>query len=189
MGITMPKKRNVSKRDGEMKRKTEERTKGSLLSPVITDMLSTQPIDELDMKLLTILQENGRMSNIDIAEKMQMSEATIRRRINSLIERDLIRGFSALLNHKKLGHGLKASIYVKVKKDDLDEVVKMLNDCGRACNIHQVMGKYNIHSELLFQSILELQEFIDDLSLSDHVEDMEYHIVTKSYKVCPWTGI
>ena len=172
-----------------MKKKQEESASNTLLSPVISDMLSTPPIDELDMKLLTILQKNGRMSNIDIAEEMQMSEATIRRRINTLMERDLIRGFAALLNHKKLGHGLKASIYAKVKKEDLDEVVKILNNCGKACNIHQVMGKYNIHSELLFQSILELQEFVDDLSLSDHIEEMEYHIVTKSYKKCPWTGI
>lgn len=185
----MPKKKKVSKRSGAGKKKQEKISNNNMLSPVISDMLSTPPIDELDMQLLSILQKNGRMSNIDIAEKMQMSEATIRRRINTLTERNLIRSFSALLNHKKLGNGLKASIYAKVKKEDLEHVVKMLNECGKACNIHQVMGKYNLHSELLFKSILELQEFVDDLSLSEYIEDMEYHIVTKSYKQCPWTGI
>jgi len=185
----MPKKKKNAKKGGAGKNKREKAVNNNLLSPVISDMLSTPPIDELDMQLLSILQKNGRMSNIDIAEKMHMSEATIRRRINTLKERNLIRGFAALLNHEKLGNGLKASIYAKVKKDDLEHVVKKLNDCGKACNIHQVMGKYNLHSELLFKNILELQEFVDDLSLSEHIEDMEYHIVTKSYKQCPWTGI
>ncbi|UCF07595.1 MAG: Lrp/AsnC family transcriptional regulator [Thermoplasmata archaeon] len=178
-----PKKREA------VKGKPKKNIQHSRAFPITSDAFNLQPIDEVDMKLLQIIQENGRMPNIEIAERMGMSEGTVRRRVNNLIERDLIRGFAALLNHKKLGSGLKTLVYAKVKKDDLENVVDIIELSGKACSIHQVMGKYNLSCDLLFKNILEVQEFVDTLSLSGQVEEIEYHIVTKSYKECPWTGI
>ncbi len=53
----------------------------------------------------------------------------------------------------------------------------------------QVIGDYNLFCELIFNNILELQEFTDKLSQMDEVEGMDYYIVTKSFKSCPWSGL
>jgi DNA-binding Lrp family transcriptional regulator len=166
-----------------------EPEKEKITHGTLPELLGKTPVDNTDMELLKILQHNGRMSNIELAEKLNMSEATVRRRINNLVSMDLIRGFSALLNYKKLGNGVKASIYVKVKKDSMEKVANKLGKSGNVCTVYQVIGNYNLYSELFFGDLLELQVFMDEMSQTESIEQMEYHIVTKTYKPCPWSGI
>ncbi len=129
------------------------------------------------------------MTNIELAEKLDMSEATVRRRINNLVERGFIRAFSALLDYKRMGNAVKANVLAKVDKEHLEEVANSLKKYRNVHMICQVIGNYNLFCELIFSNILELQEFTDKLSNNDHVEQMDYYIVTKSFKPCPWSGL
>ena len=156
---------------------------------MISELLNQPPIDNKDMKLLRLLQKNARMTNIEIAEKLSMSEATVRRRINNLVDRGFIRGFSALLDFKKMGNAVKVNVLAKVNKDDLETVANSLKKSKNVHIICQTMGNYNLYCELFFNNILELQEFTDKLSHNESVDGIEYYIVTKSFKPCPWSGI
>ncbi len=157
--------------------------------PLFSELLDQPPIDKTDMRLLQLLQKNARMTNIDIAEKLNTSEATVRRRINNLVGRGYIRSFSALLDYKLMGNAVKANVLAKVKKDKLEDIAKDLKKYKNVHMLCQVIGDYNLFCELIFNNILELQEFTDRLSQMDEVEGMDYYIVTKSFKSCPWSGL
>lgn len=150
---------------------------------------SGYPLDETDRELINLLMNNGRTSNIELASALNVSEATVRRRIDHLLEKGIIRGFSALLDNKKLGNTLKASIHLKVSSKALSKVASHLVESNYSCTVYRVIGKYNLYSEMLFRDIHDFQHYLDELSEDEAIEDIEYHIVTHSFKPCPWSGI
>ncbi len=150
---------------------------------------SRKSIDDTDRRLINILVQNGRMSNIEIAEKLGTSEATVRRRIDNLLQNGVIRGFAALLDYKKLGNTLKANIHLKVNISALGEVASFLSKSAHSCGVYRVIGKYNLYTEIIFENIQAFQAYIDNLSSMDKIENFDFHIVTHSFKACPWTGI
>ena len=71
-------------------------------------------LDEIDFKLLTLLQEDGRTSQHDLAESVGLSSPATGERLRKLEERGIIRGFTAVLDHKLLGHDVTAFISVGI---------------------------------------------------------------------------
>lgn len=73
-------------------------------------------LDAVDRRILAILQENGRASNQEIAERVNLSPSPCLRRIRRLEEIGAIRGYVALLDAQKLGLGLLAYVNVRLEK-------------------------------------------------------------------------
>ncbi len=72
-------------------------------------------LDETDIRILKLLQENARLTNKEIAEKLHKTATPIFRRIKRLEEEGFIRKYVAILDHKKIDRGLMAFIHVQVK--------------------------------------------------------------------------
>lgn len=73
-------------------------------------------LDKTDRKILAILQMDGRLSNQEIAERVNLSPSPCLRRIKRLEEAGVIRQYVALLAPEKLGLGLQAYINVRLEK-------------------------------------------------------------------------
>jgi Lrp/AsnC family leucine-responsive transcriptional regulator len=71
-------------------------------------------LDEIDLKLLALLQEDGRMSQHDLAEAVGLSSPATGERLRKLEERGVIRGFTAILDPKLLGQDVTAFIAVGI---------------------------------------------------------------------------
>lgn len=145
-------------------------------------------IDPLDARLMEILRYQGRRSNIELAAMLNTSESTVRRRINDLTRRGLIRGFSALLDYTKLGHFLRGNLYVLVDEKNCDELATKLAAMDLSCGVYKVMGEYNLAAEILFRDMRELQNLMDSISKSDGVKKVGYLLATVPYKACAWFG-
>lgn len=73
-------------------------------------------LDAIDRRILAILQENGRLSNQEIAERVNLSPSPCLRRIRRLEETGVITGYVALLDPQKLGLDLLAYVSVRLEK-------------------------------------------------------------------------
>jgi len=73
-------------------------------------------LDRTDLRILDILQEQGRLSNQEIAERVSLSPSPCLRRIKRLEDAGVIRQYVALLEPDKLGLGLLAYVSVKLEK-------------------------------------------------------------------------
>ena len=73
-----------------------------------------QTLDEIDLKLLALLQDDGRMSQHDLAEAVGLSSPATGERLRKLEERGVIRGFTAILDPKLLGRDVTAFIAVGI---------------------------------------------------------------------------
>ncbi|MFD2264956.1 Lrp/AsnC family transcriptional regulator [Lacibacterium aquatile] len=72
------------------------------------------PLDGFDRKILLLLQEDGRMSMTDLAEKVGLSATPCQRRVKRLEEAGLITGYRAQISRTAAGRALTAFVYLKV---------------------------------------------------------------------------
>ena len=73
-------------------------------------------LDRFDQHILEILQEEGRINNQDLADRIGLSPSPCLRRVRALEESGLIRGYRALLDARKLGLSLWALIHISMDK-------------------------------------------------------------------------
>ncbi len=71
-------------------------------------------LDDIDVKILDILQKQGRTRRNDLAEKVDLSIPAVSERLRKLEEAEIITGYFAKLNHRKLGKEITAFIAVTV---------------------------------------------------------------------------
>jgi len=73
-------------------------------------------IDEIDSKILTILQQNARTSNADIARDVGMAPSAVLERVRKLERRGIITGYEARISPEAIGLGLTAFTFVKTEE-------------------------------------------------------------------------
>jgi Lrp/AsnC family leucine-responsive transcriptional regulator len=78
--------------------------------------LSLQELDLFDIRLLQALQDNGRLSNIELAERVRLSASQCQRRVKKLEELGIIRQYVALLDRDKIGLGVMAFVNVRLAR-------------------------------------------------------------------------
>ncbi|HEY1390661.1 MAG TPA: Lrp/AsnC family transcriptional regulator [Ktedonobacterales bacterium] len=122
-------------------------------------------IDDIDGKILSILQNDARTSNAEIARRLAMAPSAILERIRKLETRGLIDGYEARLNPKALDVGLLAFIYVRADErigsreigDELaaiPEVQEVHHIAGEDCYLLKVrVADTNALSDLLRQRL------------------------------------
>jgi Lrp/AsnC family leucine-responsive transcriptional regulator len=72
-------------------------------------------IDEIDRAILTILQANARVTNVEIARQVEMAPSAVLERIRKLEDRKLIAGYTTRLSPGDLGFGLLAFVFVRTE--------------------------------------------------------------------------
>ena len=99
-------------------------------------------IDTIDSDILTILQENSRTSNAEIARQLDMAPSAIFERIKRLEEREYIQGFTARLNPRPLDLGLLAFIQVRSRDRVSDlSTAEQLARIPEVLEVHHVAGE------------------------------------------------
>ena len=130
-------------------------------------------LDKTDRKILSILQQDGRLHNQDVAEQVNLSPSPCLRRIRRLEDTGVIRQYVALLDPEKIGLGLLAYVNVRLEKhSDAADVPTSRKSQGAhmspradfaasVANWPEVVACYAMTGEM-------------DYLLRVHVEDMEH---------------
>ncbi|ADD08474.1 Lrp/AsnC family transcriptional regulator [Candidatus Aciduliprofundum boonei] len=147
------------------------------------------PVDDLDLSILCALRQNARISNLELAKELGVSEATVRRRVKILEEKGIIKGYSALINCHAVENSIKAFVYIKVDKRHIDEIANELMKENRLITLYRILGEYDLLCECLFLSMKELQEFTDKKLKMEGVITTVTHVVSRAYRPCEWVGI
>jgi Lrp/AsnC family transcriptional regulator for asnA, asnC and gidA len=116
-------------------------------------------LDNIDYFLIEELQSDGRIVNVELAKKLGVGEATIRRRIRRLRDEEVIR-IAAIPNLHKIGYGLKAIVMLKVQLSKLQELAGKLAPCPDIHYLAQCTGDFNLLFWLVCPTTHELAEFI-----------------------------
>ena len=99
-------------------------------------------IDDIDRKILSILQDDARISNAAIARWLEMAPSAILERIRKLETRGLIAGYEARLNPKPLDAGLLAFVFVRAdERIGSDDAGRKLAEMPEVQEVHHVAGE------------------------------------------------
>lgn len=103
-------------------------------------------IDQTDRKILRLLQRQGRLSNLELAEKVHLSPTATAERVKRLVREGFVEGYSARLSPEKLGRGLL--VFVEVKLDrTTDDVFEAFADAVKRSDdvmeCHMVAGGFD----------------------------------------------
>ncbi len=118
-------------------------------------------LDELDYKIIDLLQRDGRVPNVELARQLGVSESTIRRRIDRLVNEGYIR-IAAIVDPLKVGMNTVALIHLDVDLRHLDEAGAMLAAMPCVRVVAFVTGVDDIIIETVFPSTQELFLFLKD---------------------------
>ena len=99
-------------------------------------------LDDVDVKILNILQSNARESQADIARVVGLAPSAVLERIRKLEGRGVIRGYAALIDPRVVGQGLLAFVAVRTEESPGDsDVALRLADCPEVQEVHHVAGE------------------------------------------------
>ncbi len=116
-------------------------------------------LDQLDCKMIELLQKDGRISNTEIAKKIGMSEATVRTRLNRLIQEEFIQ-IVAVSNPIKLGFKIVGNIRIHIEIKKMDRIIRELKKLKPLWFVVQTTGGTGIDTEFVAKSLDELNELI-----------------------------
>ncbi len=119
-------------------------------------------LDELDKKILDHLNKDSRVSYTSLAEKMDISDVAIKKRIDKLIEQGVIERFSISIDHKKIGQPLKAFILVKTIPSEAHQVNEELKKMRNVSRLFSTIGSYDTLIEITCKDIDELKSLTDE---------------------------
>ena len=100
-------------------------------------------MDELDRRIIALLEHNGRASNARIARDVGVSEGTVRRRLKRLVS-DRIINVVAIPDPRKLGYESEALIGIQVDPDKIDQVANKVAELDDTRWVAVTTGTYDV---------------------------------------------
>ena len=120
-------------------------------------------MDNIDRKILTILQQNARTPLKVIAEQVFLSSPAVSARIERLEAAGYILGYQAQLSCAAMGYQIKAFINLEVEPNQKPEFYPFIKSCPNVVECNCVTGTYSMLLKVVFPSTMELDTFIGQL--------------------------
>ena len=139
-------------------------------------------MDEIDEKILKNLLVDARLSARQLALRLGMSTVTVLSRMRKLEKQKIIRGYTTLLDHEKLGYDLTAIIEIIAKKDKIIQIEDRLSEMENVCAVYDVTGNTDTLVIAKFKGREELSKFVKNLSTIPYVENTITHVVLNTVK-------
>ena len=120
-------------------------------------------MDNLDRRILAILQQNARTPLKVIAEQVFLSSPAVSARIERLEKAGYILGYQAQLSSSALGYQIKAFINLEVLPSQKPEFYPYIESCPNVMECNCVTGDYSMLIKVCFRTTQELDQFINQL--------------------------
>ena len=143
-------------------------------------------LDTTDIKLLGLLQEDAKITAKRLGKELNLTQTPVFERIKKLEREGYIRGYTAVLNERKLG--LKQTVFIGVTlkghtRSYLDKFMAKMNDFPEVLECYQVTGSYDFMLKLVLKDIEAYQTFVETkLSLLPDLGNVHTYIAIKRAK-------
>lgn len=124
--------------------------------------LQFDTLDKNDIRVLASLRDNAREKLVKISRNIDLPVSTIYDRM-VMLEREVIKKKTVLLNLPKIGYNTRAIIVMKVKREQRAELKKFLTRCKNMNNLLKINNGYDYLVEVVFKHVKDLEDFLEDL--------------------------
>jgi DNA-binding Lrp family transcriptional regulator len=139
-------------------------------------------LDDTDVKIMKALALDARLSSRQIANQCDVSIGTVLSRIKRMEKDGVIKGYSAMFDHEKLGYELTVVCEITVSKGRLLEVENEIARLPNVCCVYDVTGLTDAVIIAKFKKREELSKFTKRLLAIPYVERTNTHVVLMTIK-------
>lgn len=124
-------------------------------------------MDEFDNRIITALQEDGRITNVDLAKRIGLTHSACARRIQRLESAGVIRGYRAQVDRGSIGKTVRAFVgVIRSPNADWRELAERLSKIDHVIGCYVMSGEIDILLEILAKDMAEFSTAILDEVLS-----------------------
>ena len=138
--------------------------------------------DETNVKILKLLISNARLSYRQIAKNIGVSTNTVMTRIKKLEKQKIIKHYTAILDHEKLGFELAAIVELTISKGKLIEVEEEIAKIKNALAVYDITGATDAIVLAKFKTRRELKNFIKKILKMEFVERTNTRVILNTIK-------
>jgi len=139
-------------------------------------------LDETDVKIMKSLATNARLSYRQMGKNIGISTNTVITRMNNLQSRGIIKYFTTIYDHEKLGYDIAAIIELTISKGKLIEVEKEIAKSRNALAVYDVTGTTDAIVLAKFKTGEELNNFVKGILSMEYVERTNTRVVLNTIK-------
>jgi DNA-binding Lrp family transcriptional regulator len=145
--------------------------------------------DAIDRRILDELQDNGRMTNVDLAAKVGLTAPPCLRRVRTLEEEGVIRGYHADLNASRLGYSITVFAMVSLKSQaetDLRAFEDHVATLPPVRECHMLNGEIDFILKIVARDLSEFQTFLTgSLTTAPNVASVKTSLTIRTSKHVP----
>jgi Lrp/AsnC family transcriptional regulator for asnA, asnC and gidA len=142
-------------------------------------------IDDLDRRILKLLQSNCRLSFAELSRELDVAEATVRFRVNRLVNDGIITKFAAILDPAKVGMKVSGAILLKIDPTYLEQACKQLVTFSETLYLFQSTGEYDVVSVIVARDMDHLNDLVKRTKIIAGVKDARVSVTTRFLKFDP----
>ena len=142
-------------------------------------------LDDIDLRIIKRLILTGKEGIRELARLLGKSPSTIVFRIRRLEKEGVIRGYTALIDYRKLGYQINALTLIQVDGAYIEKVEEMLAKERNVRAVYDITGEYDIAIITTFRSIEDLDRFIKKLIKIPYVKRSMTSIAFRVVKETP----
>lgn len=143
-------------------------------------------IDKFDRKILAALQSDGRLTNAELSDRVNLSASQCSRRRSQLENDGYINGYRAVLNREKLGFGFVNVITVTLathNRDNAQKFARLIENLPEVMEAHALTGEMDYLVKVVTPDLKALTEFVNDVLLPhESVQHVKTAIVLDTIK-------
>jgi DNA-binding Lrp family transcriptional regulator len=139
-------------------------------------------MDETDVKILKSLIADARLSSRQVAKQCGISIGTALSRTRKLEDERIIKGYTAVLDHERLGYGLTVVTEITVSKGRLLEIENEIARMPNVCCVYDLTGMADAAIIAKFKTREELSRFTKHVLSLPNVERTNTHVVLTTVK-------
>lgn len=143
-------------------------------------------LDIIDLKILKRLQEEGRITNLQLSNDVGLSPAPTLERVKKLEQANIITSYHAKLNHDKLGLGIQALIMINLIRqidNAINNFKKAINDIPEIVECLQTTGNADYMLRVMVKDIKDFEKLIGErLSKIEEIGQMQTMVILNEVK-------
>lgn len=163
---------------------TDEGDVDGRLDDVHVGDLVSNHLDEIDYEIYRILNEDGRISDTELGERVDLSRTAVRRRRKKLQEENVLKILGVLvLQEVELSYAdVQVTLSPDATTDAVDEFVSLLVDQELVYEVDEYLGRTDVLVRVWHASLQDIKTYVTQLMQHDVVDEYEVTPVIKTHK-------
>ena len=140
-------------------------------------------MDELDRRLIALLRADARQPASTLAAKLKVSRGTVQNRVERLLHRGVIQGFTIKTRPEIDANRVRAIMCIAIEGERSGAVIKALRGFPEVDKVHTTNGRWDLVAELDTENLAEFSRTLDEIRMVEGIASTETSILLATQKM------